>query len=56
MDASAVARQGFDAVTAGTPIYINGRVNRAIALLVRYVPHTIVVGVARMIAKTNRKT
>jgi short-subunit dehydrogenase len=56
MDASAVARQGFDAVMAGTPIYINGKVNRAIALLVRYVPHAIVVGIARKIAKANRKT
>ena len=56
MDASAVARQGFDAVMAGTPIYVNGRVNRTIAILVRYVPHTIVVGIARKIAKKNRKT
>ncbi len=56
MDSPTVARQGFDAVTEGTAIYINGRVNRTIALLVRYVPHRIVIGVARLIAKSNRKT
>ena len=31
MDAPTVARQGFDAVMAGTPVYVTGRVNRTIA-------------------------
>jgi len=56
MDAHTVARQGVDAVMAGTPLYINGRVNRAAALLVRYLPHAVVVGAARWVAKANRKT
>ncbi len=56
MDASKVARQGFDAVMAGTPIYIPGRVNRAIAILVRVVPMSIVNAVGRRIGKTYRKT
>ena len=42
MDAASVARQGYDAVMAGTPMYINGRVNRAIALLVRVLPQRLV--------------
>ena len=42
MDAPTVARQGFDAVMEGTPIYINGRANRAIAAFVRHLPQPIV--------------
>ena len=42
MDAPTVARQGFDAVMDGTPIYINGRANRAIAAFVRHLPQPIV--------------
>src|SRR6478609_7018146 len=34
LDAATVARQGYDAVMAGTPLYVNGRVNRTIAVLV----------------------
>ena len=56
MDSPTVARQGFDAVMAGTPIYINGRVNRTIALLVRYVPQSIVSWVGRQMGKSYRKT
>jgi short-subunit dehydrogenase len=47
MDAPAVARQGFDAVMGGTPIYVNGRVNRTIATLVRLLPQRFVNAVAR---------
>jgi short-subunit dehydrogenase len=47
MDAPTVARQGFDAVMAGTPIYINGRVNRTVAALARLLPQTIVSALAR---------
>ena len=35
LDAAAVARQGYDAVMAGVPIYVNGRIYRAIVALVR---------------------
>ena len=56
MDAPAVARQGYDAVMAGTPIYINGRVNRTIAGLVKYLPHAVVTGMGRRAGKLYRKT
>jgi len=55
MDAPAVARQGFEAVMAGTPIYINGRVNRTIALLVRYLPQGLVKGIGRRFGRSYRK-
>ena len=55
LDAPTVARQGYDAVMAGTPVYITGRVNRTIALLVRYVPQRIVKAVGRRSAgRTGR--
>jgi short-subunit dehydrogenase len=56
MDAATVARQGFEAVMAGTPIYINGRVNRMLALLVRYVPQGIVSAIGRRLGRSYRKT
>jgi short-subunit dehydrogenase len=46
MDAPVVARQGFDAVMAGTPIYVNGGVNRTIATLVRLLPQRVVASIA----------
>jgi uncharacterized protein (TIGR02118 family) len=42
MDASTVARQGFDASSSGTPVYINGRINRLCVALFRYVPMPLV--------------
>ena len=56
LDSPTVARQGFDAVMAGTPIYINGRVNRSIALLVRYVPQAVVKAIGRRLGRSYRKT
>ena len=56
LDAPTVARQGFEAVMAGTPIYINGRVNRSIALLVRYVPERVVKAIGRQFGRSYRKT
>jgi uncharacterized protein len=56
MDSPTVARQGFDAVMAGTPIYINGRVNRSIAVLVRYVPERLVKAIGRRFGRSYRKT
>jgi hypothetical protein len=38
MDAATVAEQGYAAVMRGEPVYIPGRVNRAIARLVRILP------------------
>jgi uncharacterized protein len=56
LDSPTVARQGFEAVMAGTPIYINGRVNHSIALLVRYVPQGIVKAIGRRFGRSYRKT
>ena len=56
MDSPTVARQGFEAVMAGTPIYINGRVNRTIALLGRYVPQRVVRAIGRRLGRSYRKT
>ena len=56
MDAPTVARQGFDAVMAGTPIYINGRVNRAIVAFVRHLPQPIVMWAGRRLGRSYRKT
>ncbi len=56
MDAPTVARQGFDAVMAGTPLYVNGRVNRTIAALAGYLPLAVVEAVGRRAAKGYRKS
>jgi short-subunit dehydrogenase len=56
MDAATVARQGFDAVMAGTAMYVNGRVNRTIALLCRIVPMSVVRAVGRRLGRSYRKT
>ena len=55
MDAPAVARQGFDAVMAGTPIHVTGRVNRTIALLARHLPQSLLAALGRMTAHRYRK-
>jgi short-subunit dehydrogenase len=55
LDAQTVARQGFDAVMAGRNIYVNGRVNRAIAALVRYLPQRMVESVGRRAGRAYRK-
>jgi len=56
MNAPTVARQGFDAVMEGIPIYINGRVNRAIASFVRHLPQPIVMWAGRRLGRSYRKT
>ena len=56
MDATQVAREGFDAVMAGTPIHVTGRVNRTIATLSRYVPSRVLVALGRRAARRYRKT
>jgi short-subunit dehydrogenase len=56
MDAPSVARQGFDAVMAGTPVSVTGRVNRLIALLARYLPQSVLVAIGRRTAGRYRKS
>jgi short-subunit dehydrogenase len=55
MDSPTVARQGFEAVEAGTPIYINGRANRAIESFVRHLPQPIVMWAGRRLGRSYRK-
>jgi short-subunit dehydrogenase len=47
MDAGTVARQGYDAVMAGEPLLINGRVNRTIAAAVKVAPQWLIRAVER---------
>ena len=56
MDAPTVARQGYEAVMAGTPIYINGRVNRTIVQLCRYLPIGLIGAAGRKLGRSYRKT
>ena len=56
MDAPAVAREGYAAVMADKPIHVTGAVNRTIATLVRYLPHRLIVWIARRTARAYRKT
>ena len=55
MDAMTVARQGYQAVMAGEVVYINGRVNRTIALLSRWCPPRLVTAVSRRVSTVYRK-
>jgi len=56
MDAPTVAEQGYNAVMAGRPVYVTGRVNSAIALLARYLPHRLVSALNRRVGRAYRKT
>lgn len=55
MDAATVAAKGYDAVMAGEPINIPGRVNRTIAGLVKYLPEAAISAVGRKVARLYRK-
>lgn len=55
-DAASVAREGFEAVMAGTSIHVTGSVNRAIASLVRYLPNSLLVAIGRRTARHYRKS
>ena len=55
MDAPAVAREGWDAVMRGAPIHVTGRLNRAIAVMARYVPQRLIVAIGRRAAWRYRK-
>jgi short-subunit dehydrogenase len=56
MDSRTVAKQGFDAVMAGIPIYVNGSVNRTIMRLVRYLPQSLIAAVVRRLGPEYRGT
>ncbi|UCE87906.1 MAG: SDR family oxidoreductase [Deltaproteobacteria bacterium] len=47
MSADEVARQGYDAVMAGKPVYVNGRVNQLVAFLARVLPEGLLMKAAR---------
>ena len=55
LSASDVARHGYDAVMAGESVVVTGRVNAAIATLVRMLPQRLVIGVGRRIGRQYRK-
>jgi len=55
MSAPEVARRGYDAVMAGDPVVVTGRINSAIATLVRVLPQRLVIGVGRRIGRSYRK-
>ena len=55
MDAATVARQAYDAVMAGRIIYVNGRVNRAMVLLARYLPQWLVLAAVKRVSGSYRK-
>jgi short-subunit dehydrogenase len=55
MDAGTVARQAFDAVMAGRIVCVNGRVNRAMVLLARYLPQWLVMAVVKRVSSTYRR-
>ena len=55
-DAATVARCGFDAVSAGTPVYVVGRVNRTIALGARMVPQRLLTALGRRAARRYRQS
>ena len=55
MDAPAVAREGYDAVMAGSPVHVTGRVNRSIATLARMIPQRALVAIGRRTARHYRK-
>jgi short-subunit dehydrogenase len=55
MDAPTVAQQGFDAVMAGVPVAVSGRVNATIAMLARHLPQRLVWSFNRRAAGVYRK-
>jgi len=50
-----VARQGYDAVMAGKSVVVPGRINAAIATLVRILPQGLVIGVGRRMGRQYRR-
>jgi hypothetical protein len=56
MKADEVAREGFEAVMAGRPVHVTGRVNRTIALWAQHLPHWLVRAIGRRTAWRYRKS
>jgi uncharacterized protein len=52
---SEVARHGYNAVMAGKSVVVIGRVNAAIATLVRILPQGLIIGVGRRIGRQYRR-
>jgi short-subunit dehydrogenase len=50
-----VARQGYDAVMVGKSVVVPGRINAAIATLVRILPQWLVIGVGRRMGRQYRR-
>jgi short-subunit dehydrogenase len=55
-DAETVARTSYDAVMAGVPVFVPGRVNRSIASVARVLPKSLVMMAMRGTAGSYRKT
>jgi short-subunit dehydrogenase len=55
LDAEPVARQSYEAVMAGVPVYVPGRVNRSIASLARLLPRRVVWGLMKRNAAKFRR-
>lgn len=55
-DAATVAREGYDALMAGRPVHVTGRINRGIATLARLAPQRLLVAVGRRTARAYRKS
>lgn len=56
MDAKTVARQGYDAVCAGKPVYVNGAWNKFLASLNKYMPSFVGYAIMkRMSARVRRQ-
>lgn len=54
MDADTVAREGYDAVMAGQPVWVNGGINRLLSGLTKLMPHSISLGMMRRNSKWAR--
>ena len=50
-----VARQGYHAVMTGKSVVVTGRINSAIATLVRILPQGLVIGIGRRMGRQYRK-
>ena len=55
LDAARVAREGHDAVMAGLPIYVNGRIYRAIVALVQFSPAWLIRAIERRLGHRKRE-
>ena len=54
MDADSVARQGYEAVMAGKPVFVNGPINRAVAAAVKLMPQYAALALMRRQTKKIR--